>query len=264
MVRAHGFRRLVGSGTGNYNGLGVKLNQRFASGFTSLFSYTWSRAMDNGSAIRGTSGDQFAEDPHCLRCEYGPSIFNTRHRFVGSVQYELPVGKGKSVAINNGVLNAIAGGWQITGIYSAQSGRPLDPIGWNAAGQVVQPESNRLNATGINPNLPSDQRTLQRWFNVAAFAPPAPGTFGNAGRNSVVGPSGWNVDFAAIKNFRITEGQSLQLRCETFNTFNHPQWGLPNMGTWTTNTPAPPATFAKITTTANDMRQIQFALKYVF
>jgi hypothetical protein len=261
---AGGIQFLEGSGTGNYNGMGVKLNQRFSSGLTTLISYTWSRAMDNGSAIRGTSGDQFAEDPHCLRCEYGPSAFNTPHRFVGSVQYELPVGKGKALAVNNGVLNAIAGGWQITGIYTTQSGRPLNPIGWNAAGQVVVPESNRLNATGISPNLPSDQRTIQRWFNVAAFAPAAPGTFGTAGRNSLIGPSTWNVDFAALKNFRITEGHSLQLRCETFNTFNHPQWGLPNAGSWNTNTVTPPATFAKISSTSTDMRQIQVALKYVF
>jgi hypothetical protein len=183
---------------------------------------------------------------------------------VGSLQYDLPVGRGKALEVNNTVLNAIAGGWQISGIYASQSGRPLDAIGWNAAGQVVVPESNRLNATGINPNLPSKDRTLARWFNTAAFAPALPGTFGTAGRNSVVGPSTWNVDFAAIKNFRINERHSVQFRCETFNTLNHPQWGNPNMGSWNTNTVTPPATFAKITTTSADMRQIQFALKYVF
>jgi len=80
----------------------------------------------------------------------------------------------------------------------------------------------------------------------------------------LIGPSTWNVDFAALKNFRITEGHSLQLRCETFNTFNHPQWGLPNAGSWNTNTVTPPATFAKISSTSTDMRQIQVALKYVF
>ena len=261
---AGGIQYLIGTGFGNYNGLGVKLNQRFSSGLTTLISYTWSKALDNGSAIRGTSGDQFAEDPHCLRCEYGPSAFNTPHRFVGSVQYELPVGRGKALALDNGVLNAIAGGWEISGIYTTQNGRPLNPIGWNAAGQVVVPESNRLNATGISPNLPSKDRTLARWYNIAAFAPAAPGSFGTAGRNSLVGPSTWNVDFAAMKNFRLTESHSLQFRCETFNTFNHPQWGNPNVGAWNTNTPAPPATFARITTTSGEMRQIQFALKYLF
>jgi len=72
------------------------------------------------------------------------------------------------------------------------------------------------------------------------------------------------VDFAAIKSFPIAENHSIQFRCETFNTFNHPQWGNPNVNSWTSNTPTPPATFGKITTTSTDMRQIQFALKYVF
>jgi hypothetical protein len=261
---AGGIQYLIGAGYGNYNGLGMKLNQRFSSGLSGMLSYTWSKAMDNGSAIRGTSGDQFSEDPHCLDCEYGPSAFNTPHRFVGSFQYQLPVGRGKRFAANNAVLDAVAGGWEISGIYAAQSGRPLNPIGWNAAGQVVVPESNRLNATGISPYLPKDRRTIQRWFNPAAFAPAAPGTFGTAGRNSVIGPSTWNVDFSAMKSFRITEEYSLQFRCETFNTFNHPQWGNPNMGAWNTNTPTAPATFARITTTSSDMRQIQFALKFLF
>jgi Carboxypeptidase regulatory-like domain len=261
---AGGIQYLVGSGTGNYSGLGVKVNQRFASGLTSLVSYTWSKALDNGSAIRGTSGDQFAEDPHCLRCEYGPSAFNTPHRLVTSFQYELPIGKGKPLGITNAALDAVAGGWEVGGIFTVQSGRPLNPIGWNAAGQVVVPESNRLDMTGTDPNLPKEQRTIQRWFNVAAFAPPAPGKFGNAGRNSIIGPSAWNLDFSVMKNFRITERQTVQFRCETFNTLNHPQWGLPNMGAWNTNTPTAPATFAKITTTSTDMRQIQFALKLIF
>jgi hypothetical protein len=261
---AGGIQYLVGNGTANYNGLGVKFNQRVSSGLTTLVSYTWSRALDVGSAIRGTSGDQFAENPRCIRCEYGPSAFNTPHRLVASVVYELPVGRGKAVAVSNGLLNAIVGGWQTSGIFTTQSGRPLNPIGWNAAGQVVVPESNRLNATGVDPNLPSEQRTVQRWFNAAAFAPAAPGTFGTAGRNSLSGPATWNVDFSAIKNFRIMEGQSLQLRYETFNTLNHPQWGNPNTNAWNTNTVAAPANFARITSTATDMRQMQFALKYIF
>jgi Carboxypeptidase regulatory-like domain/TonB-dependent Receptor Plug Domain len=261
---AGGIQYLIGNGNANYNGLGVKLSQRFKSGLTTLISYTWSRALDNGSAIRGTSGDQFAQDPRCLRCEYGPSAFNTPHRLVTSVLYELPFGKGKALAVNNGVLNHIVGGWQTSGIFTTQNGRPLNPIGWNAAGQVVVPESNRLAATGVDPNLPKDQRSLLRWFNVAAFAATPPGTFGSAGRNSLVGPSTWNLDFSAIKNFKITEGQSLQFRYETFNTFNHPQWGNPNMGAWNTNTTVAPANFLRITTTATEMRQMQFALKYIF
>jgi hypothetical protein len=84
------------------------------------------------------------------------------------------------------------------------------------------------------------------------------------GRNALIGPSTWNINFSAIKNFRITESQSVQFRYETFNTFNHPQWGNPNTGAWNTNTTAAPANFARITTTSTEMRQMQFALKYLF
>src|SRR5262245_61518830 len=116
---AGGIQYLVGSGTGNYNGLGVKYSQRFSAGMTSLLSYTWAKAMDNGSAIRGTAGDQFAEDPHCLRWDYGPSACTRPHRFVGSLQYDLPIGKEKALVVNNPILNGIAGGWQISGIYTS-------------------------------------------------------------------------------------------------------------------------------------------------
>ncbi|HYP06612.1 MAG TPA: TonB-dependent receptor, partial [Bryobacteraceae bacterium] len=267
---AGGIQYLIGTGTGNYNGLGVKLSQRYSGGLTTLLSYTWSRAMDTGSAIRGSSNDQFAQDPRCLDCEYGPSTFNTPHRFVASVQYELPIGRGKGLNVENGVLNAIVGGWQIAGIYTQQSGRPLNTNGWNAAGQVVVPENNRLNATGLDPYLPEEQRirpagqTGINYLNPAGFAPPAPGTFGNAGRNALIGPSTWNADLSMLKNFRITEGHSLQFRYETFNTFNHPQWGSPNVTAWNANTTVAPANFGRITSTANDMRQMQFALKYIF
>ncbi len=261
---AGGIQYLVGNGTANYNGLGLKLNQRYSSGLTTLIAYTWSRALDVGSAIRGTSGDQFAENPRCIRCEYGPSAFNTPHRLSVSAQYELPIGRNKPLNINNAVLSHVIGGWQVGGIYLIQSGRPLNPIGWNAAGQVVVPESNRLNATGIDPNLPESERSINRWFNPAGFAPALPGTFGTAGRNSLVGPTTWNVDFSANKSFRIREGHNLQLRYETFNTPNHPQWGGPNVGAWNTNTAVAPATFARITNTSTNMRQMQFALKYLF
>jgi hypothetical protein len=259
---ATGIEEVEGQGYVNYNALSAKLSRRYASGLTALVSYTWSKALDNGSAIRGTNGDQFAENSRCLACEYGPSGFDNEQRFVASVLYELPVGKGKALGVNNPVLNAIVGGWQLSSILTARSGLPLDPTGWDAPDQILG--SNRLNATGISPNLPSDQRTLQRWYNVAAFTPAPAGTYGTAGRNSIYSPSALNLDLAALKNFRVTERQFLQLRVETFNTPNHPQWGNPNVTAWTTSSPNVPAAFGSITTTSTPMRQIQFALKYVF
>src|SRR5262249_41653731 len=122
---AAGIELTEGGGRGNYNGLGVKLNQRFKSGLTTLVSYTWSKALDDGSAIRGTAitsingGDMYPQNPMCRRCEYGPSAFNTKHRFVTSLLYDLPVGKGKSFLNRGGVVNQVLGGWQTSTIFVA-------------------------------------------------------------------------------------------------------------------------------------------------
>jgi hypothetical protein len=267
-------------GRGNYNGLSVKLSQRFKAGLTTLVSYTWSKALDDGSAIRGNAvtgvanGDMYPENPLCRQCEKGPSAFNTPARLVTSILYELPLGKGKSLLNRGGFLNELVGGWQTSTIFTASSGRPLYPIaGWDAAGQIIQGNWDRLNSTGIDPYLPSDKRSANQWFNTAGFSNLIPGQYGNMGRYSLTGPGVWNLDFSAIKNFPIKERQSLQLRFETFNILNHPALAGPNMN-WGGSSPTPAPSFGQIRDivtaagfvrgTAYDMRQLQFALKYIF
>ncbi len=260
--------------------MSAKLSQRFKAGLTSLVSYTWSKSLDDGSAIRGNAvtgvanGDMYPENPLCRRCEKGPSAFNTPARLVASILYELPMGRGKSFLNRGGFLNQVVGGWQTSTIFVAQSGRPLYPVaGWDAAGQIIQGNWDRLNSTGIDPYLPSDKRGPNQWFNTAGFSNLVPGQYGNMGRYSLTGPGVWNVDFSAIKNFPITERQSLQLRFETFNILNHAAWAGPNMN-WGGSSPTPSPNFGQIRDlvtgagfvrgTAYDMRQLQFALKYIF
>ena len=276
---ANGIELTEGGGRGSYNGLGIKLNQRFKAGLTTLVSYTWSKALDDGSAIRGTGitgaalGDMYPENPLCRKCEKGPSAFNTPARFVSSVVYDLPLGKGKSFLNRGGFLNQVVGGWQTSGIFTAQSGRPLYLFaGWDAAGQVIVGNQNRLNTTGSDPY--AAQQSANQWLNVAAFSNLTAGQFGNVGRNILSGPGVWTLDFSAIKNFPITERQSLQLRFETFNTLNHPALGSP-VTSWGGNNSTPAPNFGQIRDTvtggtfftpgtAYQMRQLQFALKYIF
>ncbi len=112
-----------GNGIGNYNALSTKLTQRYKSGLSTLISFTWSKALDNGSAVRGSTGDQYPENPYCIiTCEYGPSGFNTPYRLVTSILYELPFGKGKQFLNRGGFANAAVGGWQLSTILTAQSG----------------------------------------------------------------------------------------------------------------------------------------------
>ncbi len=247
-------------GKASYSGLGVKLTRRMTSGLTYLLSYTWSKSLDDSSAIRGTNVDIFPQDSYCLSCEKGYSAFNTPHRMVTSILYELPFGKGKPLADMGGIVNQVVGGWQIGSIITAQSGRPLnmqsgfDVSGTNNYGEV------RLSATGQDPYAAT--QTSEQWFNPAGFVLPDPGTFGNITRNRLLGPSTIGWDFSTLKNFPIREGHDLQFRFEAFNFPNHPNLGDPTIS-WGSRNPTPGPNFGKIRGTGT-MRQLQFALKYVF
>jgi hypothetical protein len=121
------------------------------------------------------------------------------------------------------------------------------------------PHSNRLHCVG---NPVADNPHPDRYFVREAFRNTVAGEFGNCGRNSLIAPSTWNVDFSAMKDFRIAEGHALQFRMEMFNAPNHPAWGRPNAA-WGSQTQTPATSFGRIRSTSQ-LRQIQFALKYHF
>jgi hypothetical protein len=244
-------------GYGNYNALSAKLSKRYSSGLTFMGGYTWSRTLDTGSSIRTHDGDTlFPQNSGCRDCEYGLSSFHVGHRFVNSVIYDLPFGKGRQHAISNPVLNAIAGGWQVSSILAWQSGFPITV-------QYGQDRSNtgagfdRPNATGISPDF-NAPRTTEKYFNTDAFVLQPFGTYGNVGRNTLIGPGIFNLDGSLLKNFNFTEARYVQFRFEAFNALNHPNWGNPSVNI--TN----PAGFGTIGNTRNNMRQLQMALKFVF
>ena len=255
---------LQSSNYSNYNAISAKVTRRPTAGLVYTASYTFSKSLDDSSAIRGNSTDILPQNSRCLSCDYSYSGFNIPNRFVTSVQYELPVGRGKRFFGSSRVLDEFIGGWQVGSIVTWQSGVPVntaagvDTAGTGGYGEI------RLNNTGISPNLPASQRTLARWWNPAAFNLPAAGTFGSAARNSLIGPSFINWDASALKNFHIHESQELQFRFETFNTANHANWGVPVANWSSTSLTVPGAAFANITTTANPMRQMQAALKFIF
>ena len=248
-------------GSGNYNSLGAKLTKRYSAGLTFLASYTYAKAIDTASAIRNQGGDTlFPQNSYCRSCERGRSSFDTNQRFVTSFQWELPFGKGKRFSIENGALNAIAGGWEVGSIITLQSGFPMtvtqsgDPS--NTGGQFDRPNA----VAGTVPELSRDQQDPQRFFNTAAYSRTLDGTFGNVGRNTLNSPGiiGW--DSSLLKNFVMpySETHRLQFRFEGFNMGNHPNWGNPN-----TNANAG-VNFGTITGTRGNMRNLQMALRYTF
>ena len=246
------------SGNANYNSLSIKATKRYSAGLTVLASYTWAKSIDQSSGIRVQGDDTlFPQNSYCLSCERALSAFDTRHRFVVSSLYDIPVGRGRQFNIKNRFLDAVAGGWQLGALVTFQTGFPITP---NVGGSDRSGNGagfDRPNATGISPNL--DNHTTALWFNPLALTPNVPGTFGTAGRNSLIGPSLKTWDASTHKDFNMpwNESHKVEFRWEAFNAANHPVWGTPN-----TNPTS--ASFGSITGTRVSMRQMQVALKYVF
>jgi hypothetical protein len=237
-----------------YSSLAVKLTRRLDKGLSVLAGYTLSKSTDNGSGIRVLNGDPlFPQNSECFECEWGLSVFDVRHRFVSSILYELPFGEGKPFA-QTGVGAAILGGWQVSTIVSMSSGFPRNA---NTPDRARTGSDNRPNLVpGQDPN--KGDRTILRWFNTDAFALQPLGTYGNAGRNIVIGPGIFNFDSSIIRNFRLTSSKILQVRLEAFNLFNQPVWNDPNMSM------SNPALFGTINSTRKPMRELQLGVKFVF
>jgi hypothetical protein len=257
-----GVQFLEAEGVANYNGLIAKVSQRLGTNLTTLFSYTWSKSLDDSSAIRGVANDFAPENMRCRTCEYGLSSFNVPNRFVASVLYTLPFGKGQRFLNQGGVVDRVVGGWQFSTIATLQDGLPIDTTSWDSAGTSFNPSSNRLNCgVGVDPLFPNP--TANGYFNPAAFSNTTAGQYGNCARNNLRGPRQVNFDVSTIKDIHVTERQALQFRMEMFNAPNHVEWNSPS-ASWGGSNVAASSAFGQIRTTSNTMRQIQFALKYNF
>ena len=263
---ASGIQYLMAAGNGDYNAFSIKLTQRFGSNLNGLFAYTWSKSLDDTSAIRGTVAADFSpQNALCpTRCEYGPADFNIPHRFVASILYLLPFGRGQRFLNRGGVLNQIVGGWQLSTITTLQSGSPVDTSSWDSGGTNFISNATRLNCVaGVDPVLPGNNSN--GWFNPAAFTNTVAGSFGNCSRNSLRGPWLGNEDVSIVKYFPIREKQTLEFRAEMFNAPNHVELTENGQLSWANgSSPKPSTTFGRITATQNPMRQIQFALKFSF
>ena len=265
----------------NHNALQVKVEHRFSSGFFMLGSYTFSRSIDNGSTT--TQGDlangnnSEPQNAFNFQAERGPSDNNATHRFVLNYLYDLPFGNGKRYLSDaSRGLDAVVGGWQINGITVVQSGLPFSPLvsSGSAAIRAGPGGPVRPNIVG-NPNRPGPVAANSKcvaptsihnrvtWFNPCAYVVPT-AAFGDAGRNSLVGPKFVNFNFSLFKNFSITERWKLQFRTEVFNIFNHTNLGLPNPNINLAGAGQITTTVNQAQLTAQTSRLIQFALKLMF
>ncbi len=235
-----------------YHGLQVEVTKRYSRNFSLQGAYTFSRAID-----MYTSNSIGANTPNVfdLRSQRGLTDNHAKHIASFSWIWDLP----RLQAVHP-LLRAAAGGWQFNGLLTARSGNPFDvQIGSDVA--LSGTKNQRPNVIG-DPRLPSDRSKNDRimaWFSRDAFARPATGTYGNAGRNALVGPGSSGANIGLFKNFALPgrEGLRLQFRSEFFNVLNHTNLGTPRSSL------ADGARMGRIVG-AGGARVIQFALKLLF
>jgi hypothetical protein len=251
-----------------YEGLGLGLQRAFRKGLLFSVNYTWSHEIDDGSMGSGDGDSLTPEIVACRACDRASGIWDVRHVVNANMVYELPFGAGKPYLNQAGVLRSLFGSWQFATIVAAHTGFPINVTVDRSSTAV--PDGNTNNQ---RPNLvpgvsltPPGGATPTEWINPAAFAVPAPGTFGNAGRDIGRAPLLWQADLSASKRIALNERFLLQLRAEAFNIFNRAQLGAP-ISDYSTG----PGEFGVITQPVNTTpigsgtpRQIQLALRVEF
>jgi hypothetical protein len=234
-----------GAGKSKYNALQVSLRKSYSNGLTFMSNYMWGRSMDNdsydGKATRFyRPGDN----------DYGRSIFDIRQRFVMSLNYALPIGRGLK-----GPAKFAVAGWQLNSIYTIQTGLPFHVTSTDRSNTAVSfgGRPNRI----CDGNLPAGQRTVTRWFDTSCFAEAPLNTYGNGGVHylSTDGLRTWDV--GVFKDFAFTEEKQLQFRWEVFNLPNFTNYNRPGSNV------SAPATFGRITA-AQPARVMQVGLKFYF
>jgi len=284
----------VAGGRSSYNSLQVSLVRQAAKGVTMQLSYTYSHCLDDGSGSYGLEEGATGQlDPYDPLYDYGDCAFDLRHNFVGNVIYQLPF-RG----------NRLIEGWQVSGIFTAQSGTPFSiSDGFDQAGLDNNVASTRPDFTpGCNPyvrkKMPGPTGIVEpEWLNAtvsnnandSCFTLEPVGTLGNAGRDTLFGPRFINLDFALLKNTRITERVQMQFRAEFFNLPNRTDFAAPNASLFSAIGGVCPAmgspgasnclsstdgidsgsrlgsTYGFIgATVPNSQREIQFAIKLLF
>ncbi|HEV3217270.1 MAG TPA: carboxypeptidase regulatory-like domain-containing protein [Vicinamibacterales bacterium] len=237
------------AGHGNFKGVSVRLDKRYASGLFFTASYQLSKAMDNGSGEIEANDTAYATNPDA---DWGLSRYDQRHRAAFSYGYELPFGDGKRWLSSGGLANDLFGGWQVTGVMRFASGFPFTITSANVCqcGSYVPQRVNFAPGRGDKGKLSNPTPTL--WFDPTAYVVPPLGTQGNAGRNTVIGPGTQRVDLSLSK--RVPAGRTrTEVRVEVYNLLNHVNFGTPasNISNNTVGT----------ITSADDGRNVQLGLR---
>ncbi|HEU0142625.1 MAG TPA: carboxypeptidase regulatory-like domain-containing protein, partial [Bryobacteraceae bacterium] len=206
----------------SYNGMHLSFQKRHRHGLELTASYTWSKSIDVYTSSSSGGNNQ---DARCLHCDRALSDNDRRHYFSLGYVWDLPFGPGRAFA-NAGIGSHILGNWQLSGITQLRAGTPLTPrtsTSWiNVGSWIALPRSNRVcDGRKSSP-------TMDQYFDAECFPAQPPNTFGNSGRNVIIGPGSQLWDMSLARVFAIWERLQLSLRGEVYSVFNHQNWGSPN------------------------------------
>lgn len=258
------------SAESTYKAMQLKVEKRSGNGLNLLTSYTWSKCTDNGAFFgSGSSGGTVPQDPRNLEAEDGNCQYNTDHRFVTNIVYRLPFGAGRQM-LTSGVLSALLGNWDVSGILTLQSGHPFTVSrGIPQSGTVPTGGSDRPDLVGdpsvagpvaANPTCvaPTEIHTTTNWFNPCAYMA-APGRFGTAPRSNLFGPRFDNLDLSLLREIPMAgNARRLRVELQIFNLFDVAHYNLP-VGNFDSGN------FSRILqANAGPPRQIQIGVKYIF
>jgi hypothetical protein len=208
--------------TSSYNALQTKLNHRWSGGLLITTSYTWGKAL----AFRSDGGSDGGSAFNYLdfHRNYLVTSYNRTLTFVESAVYELPFGKGKPW-VQSGWASWIAGGWQLSGVLTFMSGRPLD---FSANGNLLNAPGTRQTPNQVAPFHVLGGIDTSPWFDPSAFqAVTTTGVMGNVPRYDFAGPRLFNLDAGLSRRIRVTERVGMEVRGEAFSVTNTPQFDLP-------------------------------------
>jgi len=264
-------RLKVADGESFYNAGLFGMQARVGAGFSAQVSYTYSTSTDDQSSSLGrnefANGQARTVDPYNKALNRGRSDFDVRHNLSLNFTYDVPFGAGRRHGTTAPpVVRALLGGWQVSGILTAQSGIPVSPIyTFDQDRDATTDNEQRPNwAPGVTSTT---QVTPTQLFDPNVFVLPPVGSRGNVGRNVIDGPGLLTFDPAFVKSFGFgASKRSGQLRIEMFNAFNRVNFAIPSIANLTIfNSPTERnATAGQITSTSTPSRQLQLALRLLF
>ncbi|MGH9411557.1 MAG: TonB-dependent receptor domain-containing protein, partial [Vicinamibacterales bacterium] len=231
----------------------VRLQRRMVHGIGGMLIYTRARSMDNASNYGG-GGTVVAQNDQDLAAEYSLSSFNRTNQLTGNISFELPFGQNKPWLNGGGTWAAIFGGWRGAANVIWESGTPLTPRVLNSATDVSGGVSGTLRADYLGGPIQLSDPTIGAFFNKAAFAPPAPGQFGTAQRNMIIGPGSKMLNGQFSRDIRMGVNHSLTLQIQGTNILN-----LVNFAA--VNTVVNSSAFGQVTS-VGPMRSLQFSFRF--